>query len=131
VLLNYIAVQNVHTQPPVTTFQELYRTSRGASYQCDRSSRIILEFGDLTAFFRVREFLNFRRHVNSIDIHSKLFDLSDECDYQLIEASTQNISHRLTLCEVIQLRELVNGTQFALELNSLLSEVLSPDRVLQ
>ncbi|GAB3166150.1 DUF6686 family protein [Telluribacter humicola] len=107
--------------------QELFRTAKGASYQCDRSSRIILEFGDLVAAFRINEFLNFRRHVNSIDIHSKLFDLSDECDYELIEAAQQNISHKLTLCEVIQLRELVNGTHFALELNSLLHEVLSAE----
>ncbi|GAB2788813.1 hypothetical protein GCM10027275_37170 [Rhabdobacter roseus] len=104
--------------------EELFSTSKGSSYQCDRSNRVILCFGDLVTAFRIHEFVNFRRRINSIDIQSKLFDLSDECDYEVIEAPQQALPQRMALCEVIQLRELVNGTHFALELNSLLHEVL-------
>ncbi|CAG4993039.1 hypothetical protein DYBT9275_01091 [Dyadobacter sp. CECT 9275] len=78
----------------------------------------------MEASFKIQDFLNFRRVINNIDIRSKIFDLSDESDYQFIEAPRLNIYQKLTLCELIQLRELVNGTHFAIELNSLLHEVL-------
>jgi hypothetical protein len=81
-------------------------------------------FGDMEASFRIQDFLNFRRFINKIDIHSRLFDLSDESDYEFVEAPQLNIYQKLTLCELIQLRELVNGTHFAIELNSLLHELL-------
>jgi hypothetical protein len=103
---------------------ELFSTSKGFSYQCDNSSRIVLRFADMEAPFRIHDFLNFRRFINKIDIQSRLFDLSDESDYEFVEAPQVNIYKKLTLCELIQLRELVNGTHFAIELNSMLHEVL-------
>jgi hypothetical protein len=111
----------------VTTPNELFNTSKGACFQCDISSRIILQFGELQASFKVGDFLTFRRFVNSIDVRSKLFDLSDESDYEFIEAPQWNLYHKLTLCELIQLRELINGTHFAMELNTLLNQLLFSD----
>ncbi|HEV7381919.1 MAG TPA: hypothetical protein VGN64_19110 [Dyadobacter sp.] len=78
----------------------------------------------MEAPFRIHDFLNFRRFINKIDIRSRLFDLSDESDYEFVEAPQVNIYKKLTLCELIQLRELVNGTHFAIELNSMLHELL-------
>lgn len=104
--------------------EELFQTAKGISYQCDSSNLIFIEFGGSSTTFRIQDFLNFRRILNGIDIQGKLYDLSDECDYEDIEAPKQNAFQRLTLCEVIQLRELVNGTYFGLQLNSLLHELL-------
>lgn len=103
---------------------ELFSTSKGFSFQCDNSARIVMNFGDMEASFRIQDFISFRRLVNKIDIHSKIFDLSDDSDYQFVEAPQLNIYQKLSLCELIQLRELVNGTHFAIELNSLLHELL-------
>jgi hypothetical protein len=108
----------------VNTQNELFSTAKGFSVQCDLTSKIILHFGDLKASFKIRDFLNFRRVVNNIDIRSKIFDLSDESDYEFVEAPQLNLHHKLTLCELVQLRELVNGTHFAIELNSMLHELL-------
>jgi len=108
----------------VNTPNELFSTAKGYTLQCDLTSKIILHFGEMQASFRIQDFLNFRRVINHIDIRSKLFDLSDESDYEFVEAPKLNINHKLTLCELIQLRELVNGTHFAIELNSLLHELL-------
>ncbi len=99
---------------------ELFQTNKGTAYQCDVTNRIIVKFDTALLGFRIHDFLNFRRLLNKIDITGKLFDLSDECDYQVIEAPQANFQQRLTLCELIQLRELVNGTYFVIELNSLL-----------
>jgi hypothetical protein len=103
---------------------ELYQNTKGVVFQCDRSNRINLFFLNLKAQFKIQDFVKFRRDVNKIDIKSKLMDISDECDYELIQTPQYNISERLTLCELIQLRDLVNGAQFALDLNSLLHQIL-------
>ena len=114
----------------VNTQNELFSTAKGYSVQCDLTSRIILHFGDIKAPFKILDFLNFRRFINSIDIRSKIFDLSDESDYEFVEAPQLNIGHKMTLCEVIQLRELVNGTHFAIELNSMLHQLLYTEQEL-
>lgn len=103
---------------------ELFSTAKGFSFQCDITSRIIVHFGEIEAFFRIQDFLNFRRFINKIDIRSKIYDLSDESDYQFVEAPQLNLYHKLTLCELIQLRELINGTHFAIELNSLIHSLI-------
>ena len=108
----------------MNTPNELFSTAKGFCVQCDLTSKINLHFGEIEASFNIRDFLSFRRFINSIDIRSKLFDLSDESDYEFVEAPQLNIYHKLTLCELIQLRELVNGTHFAIELNSLLHQLL-------
>jgi len=111
----------------VNTLNELFSTAKGYSLQCDFTSRVILHFGEMQASFRIQDFLNFRRLINAIDIHSRIFDLSDESDYEFVEAPKLNICQKLTLCELIQLRELVNGTYFAIELNSMLHQLLYKD----
>ena len=114
----------------MNTPNELFSTAKGHSVQCDLTSRIVLHFGEIQASFKIQDFLNFRRFINSIDIHSRIFDLSDESDYEFVEAPQLNIYHKMTLCEVIQLRELVNGTHFAIELNSLLHQLLYTEQEL-
>jgi hypothetical protein len=101
---------------------ELFQTDKGISYQCDVTNRIVLHFNTLELRLRVQQFQQLRRSLNQIDIKFRLFDLSDESDHLTVEA----FQKRLTLCEIIQLRELLNGTYFALELNSVLHELLDP-----
>lgn len=103
---------------------ELYKTSKGTSYQCDVTDRICLQFGDIVASFKVRDFFIFRRTVKTINITQMIFNLSDAYDFEWIKSPTNGIAQQLTLCEIIQLRDLLDGTTFALELNSLLHETL-------
>jgi hypothetical protein len=131
--LNLYLCNNFHDSNSllsVNTQNELFSTAKGYSVQCDLTSRIILHFGEIQAAFKILDFLNFRRFINSIDIHSKIFDLSDESDYEFVEVPRLDMGHKMTLCEVIQLRELVNGTHFAIELNSMLHQVLYSEKEL-
>ncbi|QRR01099.1 hypothetical protein [Dyadobacter sandarakinus] len=107
----------------MNTSNELFSTSKGQSFQCDLTSRVIIQFGEMDIRLKIKDFLSFRRFINNIDIQSRLFDLSDESDYEFLEAPQLNICRRFTLCELIQLRDLLNGTQFAIELNSLLHQL--------
>ncbi len=103
---------------------ELYRTAKGTTWQCDLTNRIHLHFGEAEIAFKMRDFSAFQRKIQAVDIHQRLYDLSDECDFELVEAPQQDLSLQLTLCDLIQLRELLDGTKFALRLNTLLHEAL-------
>jgi hypothetical protein len=102
----------------------LFETEKGYSYQCDTTNSIILDFAGSVSTYKVQDFLIFQRKVNSVDVLNMLYDLSDKADAQLIETTKRNFSHKLTICEIIQLRELLNGTKFTLNLHSILSDVL-------
>ncbi|MCU0468034.1 MAG: hypothetical protein MUF58_05485 [Arcicella sp.] len=104
--------------------KELYQTQKGITWQCDITNRIYMKFGDSITAFRIQDFLNFRRKVNTVNIHEMIFNLSDDYDFELIEAPQNGFSSHLTLCEVIQLRDLLDGTKFSLDVTSMLYEVL-------
>lgn len=103
---------------------ELYKTNKGQAYQCNLTNRIFLEFGGLTTAFKIHNFLNFKRLIDEINIIDKLYDLSDEADFDIIKAPNSNQTFTLHLCDLIHLRELLSGTRFALYVNSFLNEVL-------
>ncbi len=105
-----------------TYINELYTNSKGTTYQCDRSARIMVEFAGYKMAFRINDFLNFKQKVDNVDLHAMIFNLSDEYDFEVIEAPQANLSLKLTLCDLVHLRELLEGTKFMLELNSLLYE---------
>ncbi|MBK0369782.1 hypothetical protein [Flavobacterium agrisoli] len=107
----------------------LFETDKGYSYQCDVTHRIVLHIFGTQSQYKVQDFLLFQRKVNSVDVLNMLYDLSDKSDLQLIETTQRNFSRNLTICEIVQLRELLNGTKFTLQLHSLLCSVLKPDLV--
>lgn len=112
-----------------TTSNFLFETSKGYSYQCDVTKRIVLEIFGITSSYKVQDFIIFQRKVNSVDILNLLYDLSDQSDSQLIETTKRNFSRNLTICEIVQLRELLNGTKFTLNLHSMLCSVLKAELV--
>lgn len=107
----------------------LFETANGYSYQCDDTNSIIVNFVGTTSSYKVQDFLIFQRKVNSVMILEMLYDLSDQSDAQLIETTKRNFSKNLTICEIVQLRELLNGTKFTLNLHSMLRSVLTLEMV--
>ena len=104
------------------TLTELYSTSKGRAFQCDLTNSIVLHFKEFRWKFSVSDFLLFRKHIHAVDLPGLLFNLSDECDFVSLRHARLVVT--LTLCDLIQLRELVDGTRFSLELVSLIHEVL-------
>jgi hypothetical protein len=111
------------------TSKILFETEKGYSYQCDLTNSIIINFVDTVSSYRIQDFLIFQRKVNSVDILDMLYDLSDHADAQLIETTKRNFSRNLTICEIVQLRELLNGTKFTLNLHSMLCNVLNVELI--
>ena len=107
-----------------TQMTELYKTTKGSTYQCDVTNRICIHFGETVAAFNIKDFLIFRRSMKTINIHDMIFNLSDAYDFEWIHSPKKEISKKLTLCEIIQLRDLLDGTKFSIDLNSILQEKL-------
>lgn len=103
---------------------EIYTTSKGKALQCDITNTILIDFKNQSLRFSVGDFQIFRRKLKSIDIHQMLFNLSDDYDFVNLEHTKSQIIFKLTLCDIIQLRDLLDGTQFSLEMMSMVHEVL-------
>lgn len=83
-----------------------------------------MHFKEYTWRFTLSDFLIFRKNIHAVDLRELLFNLSDECDFVSLHHARLASAVTLTLCDLIQLRELVDGTRFSLELVSLIHEVL-------
>jgi hypothetical protein len=100
----------------------LYANAKGAAYQCDASNRILVQFGDARVAFRINDFLTFKQKVDSVDIHTMIFNTDDAYDLEVIDAPRTDHLFVLNLCDLIALRDLLAGARFALDLNTLLHE---------
>jgi hypothetical protein len=75
--------------------------------------------------------MTFRRKLRDIDIHKMLFDLSDDFDFVNLEHIKSQLILKLTLCDLIQLRDLLDGAKFSLELISTIHEILGNYSVIE
>lgn len=104
------------------SYRELFSTSKGAVYQCDRANKLILSFwGSLTPM-SARDFQLFRRMIQTIDVRQMALSTADADDVEIVTMPQSDRCHVLTLCDVIHLRDLLNGTFAMIELNSMLRE---------
>ena len=104
------------------TYQEVYRTDKGVVYQCDASSRLVLEFWGTHTQLSARDFVQFRRMVETIDVRQMALSTSAADDVEILAPPRSERCYVLTLCEIIQLRELLQGAKLMLELNTMLRE---------
>ena len=106
----------------LTTQQELFRTEKGAVYQCDASNRLILEFWDTKTPMSVRDFAQFRRMVETVDVRQMALNTNAAHDVEILTPPRSERCYVLTLCEIVHLRELLNGANVMLSLNSMVRE---------
>lgn len=107
---------------PSTCWVEIFRTEKGTVYQCDATQRLILDFWDTHTALSTRDFAQFRRMVNTVDVRQMALSTESAYDVEVLTPPRSERCYVLTLCEVVHLRELLNGSQLMLELNSMLRE---------
>jgi Mrp family chromosome partitioning ATPase len=113
-------------QTPIPhTAEELFSNAHGAVYQCDVSNKIYVSFAGNVTAFKVNNFIKFKQMVDSVNIHTMIFNLSDEYDYEVVDTPHAANKYVLTLCELIHLRELLAGARFALYVNTTLHTLLT------
>jgi hypothetical protein len=106
----------------VATWQELFRTKNGAIYQCDVTNRLILEFWETHTAFSAQDFLQFKRMVETVNLRQMALSTDDSHDLEILSMPRTERCFVLTLCEIVHLRELLDGARLMLELNTLLRE---------
>lgn len=103
---------------PLANFEEIYKTEYGAVYQCSRKNCYWLDFQGKTTAFNVRDFLFFKKRLDQIDVEKMLHNSSRTFDFEIIMPFRTERIFILTVSEILQLRAILNGAKFMIELNS-------------
>ncbi len=101
---------------------EVFSTDKGSVYQCDKSARIIVEFGGLQSAFKIQTFMNLKKVIDRIDLNLMIQSIETAHDIEIVTLPQSQSCYVLTLCDVVHLRELLAGAKVMLELNSILQE---------
>lgn len=116
---------------PLANFEEVYRTDYGAVYQCSRQNCYWLEFAGDTTAFKVSDFFNFKKKIDAVDVSAMIIDPSRTADFTILMPFRTPRCFVLDINDVLNLRELLDGAKFMIELNSVVNACLKtiPSRV--
>ncbi|BDD07928.1 hypothetical protein FUAX_03600 [Fulvitalea axinellae] len=102
----------------------IFETEQGSIYQCDTQRRIILDYAGYTTAFRMDNFIQFLRMVGDIDIESKITSESRADDIEIIMPPQTDRCFVLTIRDLIDLTELLEGAWGAICLHAQISEAV-------
>ncbi|WP_257667784.1 hypothetical protein [Parapedobacter tibetensis] len=116
---------------PLAHFEEVYKTIHGTVYQCSRKNCYWLEFAGNTTAFKVGDFFNFKKKIDGIDISEMIINPSRTADFTIVMPFRTSRCFVLDINDVLNLRELLKGAKFMIELNSVVKECLrtTPNRI--
>ena len=124
----YICAVNLNNQRemicPLANVEEVFKTENGAVYQCSRKNCYWLEFQDSTTSFSVSDFFLFKRRIDSIDIEQMLCDSSRSSDFEIIMPYRTERCFMLTVADILNLREVLDGAKFMIELNGQIKSIM-------
>jgi len=83
-----------------------------------------LEYAGDTTAFRVSDFFNFKKRIDAIDISAMIIDSSRTADFTIVMPFRTPRCFVLDVNDVLNLRELLDGAKFMIELNSVVSACL-------
>jgi hypothetical protein len=120
-MVNFASMEYALGTPPLN---EVYRSSEGCVYQCEKSCRIILEFQNDVVSFKIPCFFAFKRQVEKIDLQSMLLNPSKSADIEILKPCGCDKIFVLSLREVAELKSLMEGTKVMFDLNRILNDRL-------
>jgi len=115
---------NTVTERQTGTWEDVFSTQAGAVYQCDAESCWYINFAGKVARFDYRCLQKLKKAVYHIDIEAKLLDSSKDPDVEIIFICACDHTYILTLLQIIELKELLQGTFVMLQLNNILHDKL-------
>ena len=111
-------------KPVCKNLEEIFRTPHGVVYQCNGSNCFWLEFaGDVSAF-KINDFLHLKKRVEQIDVKEMAQNTARVADVVILSPFRSERCFVLTLTDVLNLRELLQGAKVMLDLNSMLYDCL-------
>lgn len=109
---------------PLSNIEEVFKTANGAFYQCSRKNCFWLEFMNGTTSFTVSDFFAFKKRIDSIDIVQMLKDTSRRSDFEIVMPFRSERCFILSVQDVLNLKEILDGAKFMLELNGHIKTIL-------
>lgn len=102
--------------------EEVYKTDKASITQCDTSESFILTYEHETIEFQLCDLYAFRNKVLKMDM-VELLD-ADSPELEIIHLPHCDRFLLLTVHEILEFRELLNGTFNILSLNSAIQKIL-------
>lgn len=104
--------------------KEIFSTPHGAVYQCDSKRCFFIDFGGYLTEFKFPCFIALKRLIDRIDLEAMAMDPSKASDIEIISPCGSERCYVLTLPELIEFKELLDGARVMLQLNSIIHERL-------
>ena len=111
-------------RPFCKNLEEVYSTVHGGIYQCNRLNCFWLEFAGGLSAFKINDFLQLVKQVEQIDVVEMAQNSARVADVAIINPFRSERCFVLTLTDVLNLREILQGAKVMLELNSIIYECL-------
>ncbi|HLT86652.1 MAG TPA: DUF6686 family protein [Sphingobacterium sp.] len=115
---------------PLAQVEEVFKTTHGAVYQCSRKNCYWLEFQQTTTAFKISDFFLFKKRIDALDITRMLADTSRAADFEIIMPHRTERCFILSVQDILNLKEILAGAKFMIELNSEVKKILRKDCVL-
>jgi hypothetical protein len=115
---------------PLAHVEEIFSSTHGAVYQCSRKNCYWLEFQQTTTAFRISDFFLFKKRIDAIDVASMLGDSSRSADFEILMPFRTERCFILSVEDILNLREILAGAKFVIELNSEIKRILRSNAVL-
>lgn len=103
---------------------EIYRTQHGAVLQCNRKNAFCLEYANGRSWFKVQYLLDFVKLVNKLDVAEMAKNPARHADIAIVMPAYSERCFVLTLKDIIDLRSILNGAKFNIQLNSIVRTCL-------
>ena len=104
--------------------EEVFSTLNGGVYQCNRQNCFWLEFAGGTSAFKLNDFLHLVKQVEQVDVVEMVQNAARLADVVIINPYRSERLFVLSVTEVLNLRELLQGAKVMLELNSIIYDCL-------
>ena len=105
---------------PTHTTEEIFKTAHGAVYQCNRQNCFLIAFAGGISAFKVHDFLQLKNSVEAIDITEMAQNSSRFADVAILMPTRSERCFVLTLTDVLNFRELLQGARAMLKIKSML-----------
>jgi hypothetical protein len=105
-------------------YKEIFRTSNGCVYQCDKKRCFGVDFGGYLTEYKIPCFFALKKLVDRIDLEAMALDPANASDIEIISPCGSERCYVLTLSQLIEFKELLAGARVMLQLNSILHERL-------
>lgn len=103
---------------------EVFSTNKGSIFQNDAERCWYVNFAGKSARFDYRCLLKLRKAVYNVDIEGLLLDNTKSPDVEIIFICACDHCYVLTLMQIIELKEILEGTFVMLDLNRIIQDRL-------